>query len=87
MASIVREVVIEAGPAECRDAVRDFAAQSERLVPGFMTGVKMVSPRASDRSLSSAEQWPRSTSSASMTTAGDWPTPSSRVLLGSSHHN
>jgi hypothetical protein len=45
MASIVREVVLEAGAGECWDAVRDFAALQERLAPGFITGVQMVSPR------------------------------------------
>jgi len=45
MASIVRDVVVEAGAAECWDAVRDFAALHERLAPGFITDVQMVSPR------------------------------------------
>ncbi|MHB1444852.1 MAG: SRPBCC family protein [Acidimicrobiales bacterium] len=45
MASIVREVGVEAGSAECWDAVRDFAALHQRLAPGFITGVQMVSPR------------------------------------------
>ncbi|MHB1536059.1 MAG: SRPBCC family protein [Acidimicrobiales bacterium] len=45
MASIVREVVVEAGAAECWDAVRDFAALHQRLAPGFITDVQMVSPR------------------------------------------
>jgi hypothetical protein len=45
MASIVREVVVDAGAAECWAAVRDFAALHQRLAPGFITGVQMVSPR------------------------------------------
>ena len=45
MASIVREVAVEAGAAECWDAVRDFAALHERLAPGFITDVQMLSPR------------------------------------------
>ncbi len=45
MASIVKEVVIEAGAAKCWEAVRDFAALTERLVPGFVTRVEMVKPR------------------------------------------
>lgn len=45
MASIVREVVVEAGAAECWDAARDFAALHQRLAPGFITDVQMLSPR------------------------------------------
>lgn len=45
MASIVKEVVIEAPPTRCWEAVRDFAALSERLAPGFVTGLEMVGPR------------------------------------------
>ena len=45
MASIVREVVVEGGAAGCWDAVRDFASLHERLAPGFITDVQMVSPR------------------------------------------
>lgn len=53
MASIVREVVVEAGAAECWDAVRDFAALRERLAPGFITGLHMVSPREREITFSS----------------------------------
>ncbi len=45
MASIVREVGVEAGAAPCWDAVRDFSALHQRLAPGFITDVQMVSPR------------------------------------------
>lgn len=45
MASIVREVTVDAGAAACWDAVRDFAALHQRLAPGFVTDVRMVSPR------------------------------------------
>lgn len=45
MASIVREVGVEAGAAPCWDAVRDFPALRQRLAPGFITDVQMVSPR------------------------------------------
>ncbi len=45
MASIVKEVGVDAGAAPCWDAVRDFAALHQRLAPGFITDVQMVSPR------------------------------------------
>jgi len=45
MASIVKEVVIDADPTRCWEAIRDFSALSERLVPGFVTQVEMVGPR------------------------------------------
>ncbi|HEX8743455.1 MAG TPA: SRPBCC family protein [Thermoleophilaceae bacterium] len=41
MASIRREVVIEASPEEVWDAVRDWGALHERLVPGFATGARV----------------------------------------------
>lgn len=45
MSSIVREAIIEATAERCWDAVRDFPALSERLAPGFIVRVEMVSPR------------------------------------------
>ena len=45
MASIVKEVGVDAGAAPCWDAVRDFAALHQRLAPGFITDVQMVSSR------------------------------------------
>lgn len=45
MASIVREVVIDAPPPQCWDAVRAFSALHERLARGFVTGVTMVGER------------------------------------------
>jgi carbon monoxide dehydrogenase subunit G len=37
MASIIRETVIQAPPNDVWDALRDFAAVHQRLVPGFVT--------------------------------------------------
>ena len=45
MATIVRETVIAAPPAQCWDAVRDFGALHERLARGFVTAVTMVRAR------------------------------------------
>ena len=42
MASITREVVIDAAPEAVWDAVRDVGALHERLVPGFVTGTLLV---------------------------------------------
>lgn len=41
MASIRREVVIEASPERVWDALRDVGAVHERLCPGFVTDVKL----------------------------------------------
>jgi carbon monoxide dehydrogenase subunit G len=41
MASIRREVVIGAAPAQVWDALRDVGAVHERLAPGFVTDVRM----------------------------------------------
>ena len=41
MASIRRELVIEARPEEVWDAVRDIGALHTRLVPGFVTGCRL----------------------------------------------
>jgi hypothetical protein len=45
MASIVKEVVVEAPATNCWDALRDFGAVHQRLVPGFLTDARMVGPR------------------------------------------
>src|SRR5882724_767333 len=36
MASIHKDIIIDASPAEVWDAVRDFGAVHQRLVPGFV---------------------------------------------------
>jgi carbon monoxide dehydrogenase subunit G len=41
MASIHREVVVEAAPAEVWDAIRDVGAVHERLAPGFVVDTKL----------------------------------------------
>lgn len=41
MASIRREIVIEARPADVWDAIRDVGAVHTRLAPGFVTNTKM----------------------------------------------
>ena len=42
MASIVREVVVDAPAAACWDALRDSGAVHERLAKGFVTDAKLV---------------------------------------------
>ena len=44
MATIIREVTIEADAASCWDALRDFAALHERLAPGFITDSRLENP-------------------------------------------
>jgi hypothetical protein len=44
LASVVREVSIEASAETCWDALRDFGAVHQRLVPGFVTGLRLLSP-------------------------------------------
>ena len=41
MASIHKEIVIDADPAEVWDALRDFGALHTRLVPGFVTDTRL----------------------------------------------
>ncbi|HKA16182.1 MAG TPA: hypothetical protein VKH41_14260 [Myxococcota bacterium] len=41
MASIHREIPIEACPERVWDAVRDVGAIHERLAPGFVTGTQL----------------------------------------------
>jgi uncharacterized protein YndB with AHSA1/START domain len=41
MASIRKEILIDAPPEKVWDAVRDFGALHERLVPGFVTDCRM----------------------------------------------
>jgi hypothetical protein len=45
MASVIREVVIDAPASQCWDAVRAFDALHERLAPGFITDSTMVGER------------------------------------------
>ena len=44
MATIIREVTIEADPTSCWDALRDFADVDQRLAPGFVTDSQLESP-------------------------------------------
>ena len=41
MASIYKEIIIDANPAAVWDALRDFGALHTRLVPGFVTDTKL----------------------------------------------
>ena len=41
MASIHKDIPLDASPAEVWDAVRDFGALHTRLVPGFVTDTKL----------------------------------------------
>jgi hypothetical protein len=41
MASIHKEILIDANPADVWDALRDFGALHRRLVPGFVTDTKL----------------------------------------------
>ena len=41
MASIHKEIIIDANPADVWDALRDFGALHARLVPGFVTDTKL----------------------------------------------
>jgi uncharacterized protein YndB with AHSA1/START domain len=41
MASIHKEIVIDAAPADVWDALRDFGALHTRLVPGFVTDTRL----------------------------------------------
>ncbi|MFC3067626.1 SRPBCC family protein [Phenylobacterium soli] len=42
MASIIREIVVDAAPAAVWDAVADFGAVHRRFAPGFVTDVELV---------------------------------------------
>jgi uncharacterized protein YndB with AHSA1/START domain len=44
MASIRTETTIDASPDEVWDALRDWGALHTRLVPGFVTGVRLEGP-------------------------------------------
>jgi hypothetical protein len=41
MASIHKDIIIDARPADVWDAVRDFGALHQRLVPGFVTDTRL----------------------------------------------
>src|SRR5215207_2909648 len=44
MASIIREFVIDADPTDVWEALRDFGAVHERLVPGFVVACDLDKP-------------------------------------------
>jgi len=44
MASIIKEVVIDAHPDEVWAALRDFGALHERLAPGFVVDCRLEEP-------------------------------------------
>jgi hypothetical protein len=44
VASIRKEILIDAAPVKVWDALRDFGALHERLVPGFVTDCRMDGP-------------------------------------------
>lgn len=44
MASLVREFGIDARAEDCWDALRDFGAVHQRLAPGFVTRLRLLSP-------------------------------------------
>jgi hypothetical protein len=44
MASIQRDIPLDAGPGEVWDAVRDFGALHTRLVPGFVRDTRLEGP-------------------------------------------
>ena len=41
MASILKDIIIDASPGDVWDALRDFGALHTRLVPGFVTDTKL----------------------------------------------
>jgi hypothetical protein len=45
MATITREVALDADAATCWDALRDFGAVHERLARGFVTDTRLDGPR------------------------------------------
>ena len=44
MASIIRETLVDAAPADVWAALRDFGAVQHRLVPGFVVGTELDGP-------------------------------------------
>jgi len=86
MTSVVREVTIDAPAADCWLALRDFSALHERLVPGFVTGARMVGEREREVTFSSgavAREYLIGSDDSTMRlayTVTDSP-------MGSSHHN
>jgi hypothetical protein len=46
MASIIREVLVDAAPADVWAALRDFGGVQHRLVPGFVVGTELDGPDA-----------------------------------------
>jgi hypothetical protein len=45
MATVIRQIAVEAPAARCWAALRDFGALDQRLATGFVTGTTLVSPR------------------------------------------
>ena len=45
MATVIRGVAIDAPPANCWDALRDFFALHQRLAKGFVTNTEMLNDR------------------------------------------
>ncbi len=41
MSTVIKEILIDTPPAKAWDALRDFGAVHERLVPGFVTACRM----------------------------------------------
>jgi len=50
MATVIKEFVVEAPAAKVWESLRDFKAVHEKLVPGFVTRLRMEGP---DRVMSS----------------------------------
>ena len=44
MATVIREIAVDAPAAQCWGALRDFGALHERLVTGFVTNAVMTGP-------------------------------------------
>jgi len=44
MATVIREITVDAPATACWDALRDFGALHERLVTGFVTNSVLVAP-------------------------------------------
>jgi len=86
MASVVREVTIDAPATDCWLALRDFSALHERLVPGFVTSARMIGEREREVTFSSgavAREYLVSCDDSTMRlayTVTDSP-------MGSTHHN
>jgi hypothetical protein len=74
MASIYKEIIIDAHPDDVWDALRDFGAVHTRLAPGFVLDTKLDGD-ARIVTLRTARSRARPWSTAT-TRGGDWSTPS-----------